>query len=153
MASQRWPYYLPVNPCCDHQHSGCDDNCTNPCNRYWSQSDHLAYNGPPLSCTGIDNCDTLSVCLQKIEELMCVLLAYHTTTTTSSTSSTTTTTTTTSPTTTTTTTGILLYLVAPVYSSDTDSDICAGVAYLSEGIYSLIPEDSLRDGVPYFYSN
>lgn len=81
-------------------------------------SDHVEYNGDNLSCTGIQNCDTLTVALQKIDNKICsdafvaqiiqtietndVLKAYFCqlvsscspTTTTTSTSSTTTTTTT-----------------------------------------------------------
>jgi hypothetical protein len=84
-------------------------------------SDNVEYNGDNLSCTGIQNCDTLTVALQKIDNKICsdafvaqiiqtianddVLLAYFcqlvytcsptTTTTSSSTSSTSSTTTTT----------------------------------------------------------
>ena len=90
-------------------------------------SDFVEYNGDNLSCTGIQNCDTLTVALQKIDNKICsddfvaqiiqtietnpVLKAYFcqlvsscsptTTTTTSSTSSTTTSSTSTTTTTTT----------------------------------------------------
>lgn len=92
-------------------------------------SDFVEYNGDNLSCTGIQNCDTLTIALQKIDNKICsdafvaqiiqtiandpVLLAYFcqlvsscspTTTTTSTTVEPTTTTTTTSSTSTTTTT-------------------------------------------------
>ena len=95
-------------------------------------SDHVEYQGDNLSCTGIQNCDTLTVALQKIDSKICsdqfaaqliqtiandpVLLAYFcqlvsscspTTTTTSTTvEPTTTTSTTIVPTTTTTTTTV-----------------------------------------------
>jgi len=56
----------------------------------------LAYNGENLPCTEIDQCDTLTVVLQKIEEKICILqgLLIPTTTTTTTIIPTTTTTTT-----------------------------------------------------------
>jgi len=34
-------------------------------------SDHVEYQGDNLSCTGIQNCDTLTVALQKIDSKIC----------------------------------------------------------------------------------
>lgn len=34
-------------------------------------SDFVEYNGDNLSCTGIQNCDTLTVALQKIDDKIC----------------------------------------------------------------------------------
>ena len=112
MTSPKWPYFLPVPPNCT------PDPCDDPCQNWWSQSDHLAYTGPNLPCTVIETCDTLSVVIQKIEEAICQLMITTTTTTTidittsTTTTSTTTiisstTTTSTSSTTTTTTTTII----------------------------------------------
>lgn len=103
MSSQSWPYYLPVNPCCTPTtpcatHSccpdpcstsctSCGDPCANPCYVIGKRTDDLAYNGENLPCTDIDQCDTLTVVLQKIEEAICTLqgLLVPTTTTTTST--------------------------------------------------------------------
>lgn len=86
MASPRWPYYLPVNPCCTTVYTNpCVDTCTDPCKNYWSQSDHLAYTGPNLPCTDIDNCDTLTTVIQKIEAKICEILESIATTTTTTT--------------------------------------------------------------------
>lgn len=96
-----WPTYLFGNSNCLPNNCDETDPCTDPCNNPSSQTDHLAYNGPSLPCTGINTCDTLTVVIQKIEELFCSILNANTTTTTTSSS---TTTSTTSSTTTTTTT-------------------------------------------------
>lgn len=120
MTSPRWPYYLPVNPCCTPAPSCsptlsccpepcsvcscspciCGDPCANPCHIIGRRTDDMAYNGENLPCTDIDQCDTLTVVLQKIEKAICTLqgLLVPTTTTTS---------TTTPPVTTTTSTTIL----------------------------------------------
>lgn len=60
------------------------------------QSDNLTYNGPNLPYTGIKTCNTLTVALQKIDEVLGELISdlYDSTTTTTTSSSTTTTTTT-----------------------------------------------------------
>ena len=113
MSSQSWPYYLPVNPCCtpttpcatpsccpDPCSSSCGDPCANPCYVIGKRTDDLAYNGENLPCTSIDQCDTLTVVLQKIEAAICTLQALLVPTTT-------TTSTTTPPTTTTTSTTVL----------------------------------------------
>lgn len=76
---------------------GCNDPNTNI-----TSSNDVRYIGPTLLGTGIQNCDTLSVALQKID--YAILQLQGSTTTTTSTS--TTTTTSTSTTTTTTTTAI-----------------------------------------------
>jgi len=108
-------------------------------------SDHVEYQGDNLSCTGIQNCDTLTVALQKIDSKICsdqfaaqliqtiandpVLLAYFcqlvsscspTTTTTSTTVEPTTTTTTSSTSTTTTTTTT----VTPTTTTTTTVNSC-----------------------------
>lgn len=45
--------------------------CTNsPCGCKIS-SDDVAYQGPDLSCTGINNCDTLTTVIQKIDDFIC----------------------------------------------------------------------------------
>ena len=85
--SLRWPWYLPVNQCCNNTCNPCTTPCgdpcvADPCHTYDSMSDHLAYTGANLPYTGINTCDTLTVAFQKIEEKMCILLSYHTTTTT-----------------------------------------------------------------------
>ena len=67
--------YLPVNPLC------ATDPCADPCKDPYRCSDKLAYKGPNLPCTGINNCDTLSTALQKIEAKLCELLTTTTTTT------------------------------------------------------------------------
>jgi len=112
MSSQSWPYYLPVNPCCtpstpcatpiccpdpcSNCTSSCGDPCANPCYVIGKRTDDLAYNGENLPCTSIDQCDTLTVVLQKIEEAICTLqgLLVPTITTTTTVIPTTTTTTT-----------------------------------------------------------
>jgi len=111
MSSPIWPYYLPVNPCCTSvpactmpsccpepctSNCSCADPCASPCHIIGKRTDDLAYNGNNLPCTEVNQCDTLTIVLQKIEEKICELqaLLIPTTTTTSSTSSTTTTTTT-----------------------------------------------------------
>ena len=113
MSSQSWPYYLPVNPCCtpttpcttpsccpdpcSTSCTSCGDPCANPCYVIGKRTDDLAYNGENLPCTDIDQCDTLTVVLQKIEGAICTLqgLLIPTTTTTTTIFITTTTTSTT----------------------------------------------------------
>lgn len=46
---------------------GCENN---PCGCKIS-SDDVAYQGPDLSCTGINNCDTLTTAIEKIDEFIC----------------------------------------------------------------------------------
>jgi hypothetical protein len=76
MTVLRYPYYLPMNPCCN---SGCDP-CGNPQATLTRQSDSIIYTGPNLPCSGIDNGDTLTVVIQKIEELLCGITTTTTTT-------------------------------------------------------------------------
>ena len=76
--SPRWPFYLPVNPCCNT--TPCDP-CTNPCSDTSKQSDYIIYTGPNLPCLGIETNDTLTTVIEKIEEKYCEF----TTTTTSTT--------------------------------------------------------------------
>jgi hypothetical protein len=62
-----WPY-LPQNPCgCDSCES-CNESTTN------IGSDNVRYVGPPLACTGIESCDTLTIALQKIDNAVCGIL-------------------------------------------------------------------------------
>ncbi len=65
--------YLPVDPRCVSDLSG------DPCKDPFRTSDNLAYKGPNLPCTGINNCDTLSTALQKIEAKLCELITTTTT--------------------------------------------------------------------------
>jgi len=58
----RSPYYLPPSADCKES-----DPCKNPD----AQSSYLAYTGPPLPCTGVNPCDTLTVVIQKIEHRVC----------------------------------------------------------------------------------
>ena len=77
--------YLPVNPCCTDvvintpcgcsstiTNSGCNNN--NPCGTHLTASSTIAYDGPVLSCTSAEPCDTLNVILQKFDEIICNLL-------------------------------------------------------------------------------
>ena len=48
-------------------------SCNDPCNTPPVGSNHVKYDGPNLPCTGILNCDSLSVSLQKIDEQICDL--------------------------------------------------------------------------------
>jgi len=57
-----WPY-LPVNPDCQ------TPACT-PCSTCPTTSNLLTYSGPNLSYATIDDCDTLSVSLQKIDTVI-----------------------------------------------------------------------------------
>lgn len=61
--------YLPVNPLCSTT-----DPCADPCKDPYRCSDKLAYKGSNLPCTGIDNCDTLSTAIQKIEAKICEII-------------------------------------------------------------------------------
>jgi hypothetical protein len=74
-------------------------NCgADPCDTKLKISNLIKYVGPNLPCTGIDNCDNLTLTLQKIDEAICALQNANTTTTTSSSTSTSTSTTTTTTT-------------------------------------------------------
>lgn len=59
-----WPY-LPQNPC------GCDSCESSNESTIDVGSDNVRYVGPPLACTGIESCDTLTVALQKIDNAVC----------------------------------------------------------------------------------
>lgn len=48
-------------------------SCNDPCNKTPVGSNYVKYDGPNLPCTGILNCDSLSVSLQKIDEQICIL--------------------------------------------------------------------------------
>jgi hypothetical protein len=100
---------MPFNANCPGCGSSDPCGCNDPCKDI-TGSNHVKYIGPNLPATGIATCDSLTVALQKIDNLISILqIAISTTTTTTSTSTstsstTTTTTTTLEPTTTTTTT-------------------------------------------------
>ena len=77
--------YLPVNPCCTdvvindpcgcsstYTNTGCNNN--NPCSTNLTASSTIVYDGPALTCTTAEPCDTLNVILQKIDEIICNLL-------------------------------------------------------------------------------
>ena len=77
--------YLPVNPCCTDvvlntpcgcsstiTNSGC--NTTNICGTNLTASSTIVYDGPALTCTTAEPCNTLNVILQKIDEIICNLL-------------------------------------------------------------------------------
>ena len=77
--------FLPVNPCCTDvvindpcgcnsviTNTGCNNN--NPCSTHLTASSTIVYDGPALSCTTAEPCDTLNVILQKIDEIICNLL-------------------------------------------------------------------------------
>ena len=75
--------YLPVNPCCTevvlNDPCGCSSTitnggCNNPCGTNLTASSTIVYDGPALSCTTAEPCDTLNVILQKIDEIICNLL-------------------------------------------------------------------------------
>jgi hypothetical protein len=59
-----WPY-LPENPC------GCDSCESSNESTTDVGSDNVRYVGPPLACTGIEACDTLTTALQKIDNVVC----------------------------------------------------------------------------------
>lgn len=46
------------------------------------QSDDIYYSGPPLPCIGLENCDTLTTAIEKVEEAICEIFEQLTTTTT-----------------------------------------------------------------------
>jgi hypothetical protein len=49
---------------------GCDNTSINPCGCKTS-SDEVVYVGPPLGCTGISNCDTVTEAFQAIDAFIC----------------------------------------------------------------------------------
>jgi len=63
-----WPY-LPQNPC------GCDSCESSNESTTDVGSDNVRYVGPPLDCTGIEPCDSLTTVLQKIDDKICALVA------------------------------------------------------------------------------
>jgi hypothetical protein len=76
--------YLPVNPCCTdvvlNTPCGCSSTITNtgcnnnPCSTNLTASSTIVYDGPVLTCTTAEPCDTLNVILQKIDQIICNLL-------------------------------------------------------------------------------
>ena len=77
--------YLPVNPCCTdvvlNTPCGCSSTITNTgcntnlCGTNLTASSTIVYDGPALTCTTAEPCDTLNVILQKIDEIICNLLS------------------------------------------------------------------------------
>ena len=76
--------FLPVNPCCTdvviNSPCGCGStigNCScnnNSCGTNLTASSTIVYDGPALTCTTAEPCDTLNVILEKIDEIICNLL-------------------------------------------------------------------------------
>ena len=76
--------YLPVNPCCTdvvlNTPCGCSSTITNTgcntnlCGTNLTASSTIVYDGPALTCTTAEPCDTLNVILQKIDNIICNLL-------------------------------------------------------------------------------
>ena len=76
--------YLPVNPCCTdvviNTPCGCSSTITNtgcnndPCSTNLTASSTIVYDGPALTCTTAEPCDTINVILQKIDQIICNLL-------------------------------------------------------------------------------
>jgi uncharacterized protein (TIGR02145 family) len=76
--------FLPVNPCCTdvviNSPCGCGStigNCScnnNSCGTNLTASSTIIYDGPALTCTTAEPCDTLNVILEKIDEIICNLL-------------------------------------------------------------------------------
>lgn len=77
--------FLPVNSCCTDvvlnnpcgcpsttHNTGCGQN---QCGTNKTLSSTIVYNGPVLDCIIAEPCDTLNVILQKIDEIICNLLA------------------------------------------------------------------------------
>lgn len=77
--------FLPVNSCCTdvviNNPCGCSSTTSNhSCNQNMcgtnvTLSSNVIYNGPALDCIIAEPCDTLNVVLQKIDEIICNLLA------------------------------------------------------------------------------
>jgi hypothetical protein len=58
-------------PCgCTPTTNNCNDNCSTNI-----LTSNAVYNGPALSCTTIEPCNTLNVVLQKMDEVICNLLS------------------------------------------------------------------------------
>lgn len=76
--------FLPVNPCCTdvviNSPCGCGStigNCScnnNSCGTNLTASSTIVYDGPALTCTTAEPCDTLNVILEKIDQIICNLL-------------------------------------------------------------------------------
>ena len=71
--------FLTVNTCgCTATVSSCNNNCNNGCNDNCTSnpilSSNIVYNGPALTCTTIEPCNSLNVVLQKLDEVICSLL-------------------------------------------------------------------------------
>ena len=104
--------------CCDQKYyynsdCGCEDTCKDDCNPCSEKckstknrtSDQVFYKGPELLCIDVENCESLTSIIQKLDAKVCELQNLLNTTTTSTTQApTTTSTTTANPSSTTTTT-------------------------------------------------
>lgn len=60
-----------LNITCENCNNTSPCNCTNSCGNPLISSNDIGYQGPALSCIGVENCDTLSVALQKIDNTLC----------------------------------------------------------------------------------
>ena len=72
--------FLPVNPCCTdvvlNNPCGCTSTIPNsgPCGTHLTASSTIVYDGPALSCTSAEPCDTLNVLLQNLMKLYVIYL-------------------------------------------------------------------------------
>jgi hypothetical protein len=63
--------FITIDTCgCTPVPSNCNDNCTTKI-----LSSNIIYNGPELTCTTIEPCNTLNVVLQKMDAVICGLLS------------------------------------------------------------------------------
>lgn len=68
--------------CLENTNCGCNNEITkqcydNPCKTHLTLSSNVVYNGVILSCINVNPCDTLNVVLQKIDEVICNLIAQN----------------------------------------------------------------------------
>lgn len=67
--------FLPVNTCgCTATVSSCNNSCNDNCTSNPILSSNIVYNGPALTCTTIEPCNTLNIVLQKIDGIICDLV-------------------------------------------------------------------------------
>ena len=67
--------FLTVNTCnCTATTSSCNNSCNDNCTSSPILSSNIVYNGPALTCTTIEPCNTLNIVLQKIDAVICALL-------------------------------------------------------------------------------
>lgn len=66
--------FLTVNTCnCTATTSSCNNGCNDNCTSSPILSSNIVYNGPALTCTTIEPCNTLNIVLQKIDAVICEL--------------------------------------------------------------------------------